>query len=164
MLTADLQLLYAYQYWANERVLAAADKVSEEQYLAPAGVSYGSLRGTLVHELSVEWLWRMRMEGASPAAGLSESGLLTVAALRKRWSSEERAMRAFLSTLTDEDIQRTLSFRRTNGAPGTQVLWHLLVHVVNHGTQTRAEAGILLAQYDQSPGDVDFSLFLRERG
>lgn len=164
MLTADVQLLFSYNHWANERVLAAADRVSEEQYLAPAAVSYGSLRGTLVHELSVEWLWRQRMEGASPAGGLAEVDFPTVAALRERWRDEEQAMRSFLATLTDEEIQRTLYYRRFNGEPAANVLWHLLVHVVNHGTQTRSEAGVLLAQYGQSPGDIDFTLFLRERG
>jgi uncharacterized damage-inducible protein DinB len=42
------------------------------------------------------------------------------------------------------------------------VLWHLLVHVLNHGTQHRSEAALLLTSYGQSPGDLDLILFLRE--
>jgi hypothetical protein len=36
--------------------------------------------------------------------------------------------------------------------------------VVNHGTQSRAEAGIALTLFDQSPGDLDMILFFRETG
>jgi uncharacterized damage-inducible protein DinB len=44
-----------------------------------------------------------------------------------------------------------------------RVLWHLLFDAVNHGTQHRSEAGVLLTRYGQSPGDMEFSLFLNER-
>jgi uncharacterized damage-inducible protein DinB len=43
------------------------------------------------------------------------------------------------------------------------VLWHCLVHVVNHGTQHRSEAALLLTNDGQSPGDLDFTLFLNSR-
>ena len=43
------------------------------------------------------------------------------------------------------------------------VLWNLLAHVVNHGTQFRGEAGVALAAYGQSPGDLDLLLFFREK-
>jgi uncharacterized damage-inducible protein DinB len=38
-----------------------------------------------------------------------------------------------------------------------------LVHMVNHGTQFRAEAGIALTAYGQSPGDLDLLLYFREK-
>ena len=164
MLTADIQTMFSYNYWANARILDATAKVSPEQYVAPAPVSFGSLRGTLVHEMSVEYLWRQRFDGASPAKGLSEGDLPTFEALRERWASEERAMRTYLAGLTDDDIMRMFNFRRLRGERASNVLWHLLYHVVNHGTQTRGEAGVLLSQYGQSPGDLDFTLFLREKG
>jgi len=43
-----------------------------------------------------------------------------------------------------------------------RVLWHCLLHVVNHGTQHRSEAAALLTSYGQSPGGLDFTLFLNE--
>ena len=43
------------------------------------------------------------------------------------------------------------------------ILWQVLVHVVNHGTQHRAECAALLTGFGHSPGDMDMSLFFNER-
>ena len=160
----DMLLLYEYNYWANARVLNAAARVSKSQFVAPAQVSHGSLRGTLIHILSAEWVWRMRcQERVSPSTLLSEKELPTLEILCSRWQAEEQAMRSFLMGLSDEELAGTVQYTTTRGVPHENVLWHLLLHVVNHGTQFRGEAGILLAEYGHSPGDLDLIAFLRER-
>jgi uncharacterized damage-inducible protein DinB len=159
----DLRTLYDYNYWANARVLQGAAAVTPEQFVAPGPVSHGSLRGALVHALGVEWLWRLRcQEGVSPSALPAAEEFPTAAGLAARWQAEEAAMRAFLDGLTDADVARPVTYRTTRGEPHTDPLWALLVHVVNHGTQFRAEAALLLTAYGHSPGDLDLIRFLRE--
>ena len=64
---SDVLTLYDYNYWANGRVLSATANVSPELFTAPFMVSHGSLRGTLVHILAAEVVWRLRcQEGISP--------------------------------------------------------------------------------------------------
>ncbi|MCU0509026.1 MAG: hypothetical protein MUC34_11630 [Anaerolineae bacterium] len=43
---ADIQLLFEYDAWAWQRVLAQAARLTPEQYVAPAPTPQGSLRGT----------------------------------------------------------------------------------------------------------------------
>jgi uncharacterized damage-inducible protein DinB len=38
-----------------------------------------------------------------------------------------------------------------------------MVHVLNHGTQHRSEAAVLLTELGRSPGDLDLVDFLEER-
>ncbi len=164
MKTNEIVQLYEYKAWADARILATAAGLSTAQFLEPvARLSHGSLRGTLVHILATEIVWRLRcQEGISPTALPAEGAFPTLEALVDRWQAEEDAMRAFLGSLDDEDLDRAVRYTTTKGIPHENTLWTLLVHVVNHGTQFRGEAAVVLTGYGQSPGDLDLIFFLRE--
>lgn len=160
----DVKTLIEYNEWANSRILQSAAQVTAEQFTAPAHLSFGSLRGTLVHVLATETIWRMRsLESISPTALLSESEFPTFEALRQRWVEEGGKLRAYVAPLDDGDMLRMVHYTNTKGTPFDTVLWQLLAHVVNHGTQFRSEAGVALTEYGRSPGDLDLIKFLRER-
>ncbi len=167
MNTDGIKLLYEYNYWADRRVLTACARVSPEQYAAPAscGTGYGSLRATVIHLLDGECLWRLICQGASIAdwQEFTEAQFPTLNALEERWQSEQQEMRAYIGTLSDEKLNGILRYTIDTGIVRERVLWHCLLHVVNHGTQHRSEAAALLTSYGQSPGDFDFTLFLNER-
>ena len=161
---SDILTLYDYNYWATARVLNAAAKLTPDQFTASAGVSHGSVRGALVHTLGAEAVWRLRCaESISPSTLPDEQDFPTVDVLRERWAEEEQKMRAYLNSLSDESPNQTVTYKTTKGVPFENVLWNLLVHVVNHGTQFRAEAGIALTAFGQSPGDLDLLLYFREK-
>jgi DinB family protein len=61
----DLQLLYEYDRWANNRVLQAASALSAEQFTRDLGGSFRSVRDTLVHIIGGEWIWCGSERGAS---------------------------------------------------------------------------------------------------
>ena len=155
-----LNCLYEYHYWANERILRAAENVNDAQLLAATDTRW-SLRKTLVHTMSAEWIWLSRWRGVSPKAGLNEDDFPTLESIRVRWRAGEQDMRAFLAALNDEALQRVVRYTNTRGQPFAFPLWQLMAHVVNHGTQHRAEAAALLTDWGYSPGDMDLSLFLR---
>jgi uncharacterized damage-inducible protein DinB len=160
----DLITLYDYNYWANARVLDCAARVTPEQYAAPAGLSHGSLRGTLVHTFVAELTWRLRcQERLSPRSLPVEADYPSLELLRESWRVEENAMRLYIQSLNEDSLQEIIHYTTTKGVAHSNRLGHLLVHVVNHGTQTRAEAGLALASYGHSPGDLDMVLYFRER-
>jgi uncharacterized damage-inducible protein DinB len=90
---SDIVTLYDYNDWARRRVLAQAARVSAEQYVAPAPVPRGSLRGTLVHSLAAEVIWRERWQDKSSAAQLNVNDLPTFEALQERWEREAQTTR-----------------------------------------------------------------------
>ena len=163
MKTQDILFLFDYNDWANERILGAAARVSPEQFVAPAMVSHGSLRGMLAHALGVEILWRQRCQtGISPSAILKEEEFATFDVLQAAWLRESQAWHAYLATLTDEMLEQRVKYQTMRGADHEDILWQLLAHVVNHGTQCRSEAGLVLTAYGQSPGDLDLLFFFRK--
>lgn len=164
MKKAEILTLFAYNEWANDRVLAAAAQVTPEELFAPAELSHGSLMGALVHILAAEVVWRQRIAaGDSPSRLLTENDFATLEALGARWQEEREAMRTYLQGLSDEALAAQIRYTTTTGVAHENTLWHLLVHVVNHGTQFRAEAAVALTSYWHSPGDLDFIAFLRQQ-
>jgi uncharacterized damage-inducible protein DinB len=161
---ADLATLFAYNDWANRRILAAAGRLTPEQFLAPTELSWGSVRDVLVHAMGAEWIWRVRVQhGQAPAAVLAAADFATYDALAARWAQEQAQLDAYIHGLGDDELNHTIQYRNTKGQPFEGVLWEILMHVVNHGTQHRAEAAHVLTGYGCSPGDMDMILFLRER-
>jgi uncharacterized damage-inducible protein DinB len=156
----DILLLFRYNQWANAKIWNAAANVTQEQYLAPASFPHGGLRGTLVHLLSAEWIWRTRWEGSSPTAVLKAEEFPTLESLRVRWAQEDQRLMTFVEAISDERLNSTFDYRNTSGKPFTKFLWHTMTHVVNHGTQHRAEAAALLTDLGHSPGDLDLLFFV----
>lgn len=96
MRTTEILSLFAYNRWANSRTLQATEHLSISQLLASAPMSHRSLRGTLVHILGTEWMWRMRcQEHRSPPSLLTEEQFPTFEVLQTRWREETDAWRAF---------------------------------------------------------------------
>lgn len=158
----DIALLYKYNKWANAKILNAASEVTLEQFLAPASFPHGGLRGTLVHALFAEWIWRHRWEGTSPVVRLKPDDFPNIESLRHRWADEESALTAFVDKVTDEKLNNYFFYTATDGTPFERVLWQTMLHLVNHGTQHRSEAAALLTDFGHSPGDIDFVYFLSE--
>ena len=159
---ADLELLFRYNDWANDRILAMAENISIEQLTTANDLGWGSLRGALVHLMDAECAWRVLLKDGLFIVGLHPEDFPDVAAIRARWAEERQAFWAYFSGLGDLDLAGTVSYE-ADGIKRQRVLWHCLAHVVNHGTQHRAECAALLTGFGHSPGDLDFLVFLSER-
>ena len=153
MRVADIVLLFDYSYWANRRILDAAAGLTDTQFTGAPPLGDRSVRDILTHVLDAEFDWRMRWVGAADIPVIDPQDFPTVASLRERWDADERDMRAYLATLTDVDLDAPLRLYQ---------FWQAQVHVVNHGTQHRAEAAMLLTALGHSPGDVDIPYYLKE--
>jgi uncharacterized damage-inducible protein DinB len=152
--------LYDYSYWARDRVLVQVAKLDHDAYIASRALDYRSIRGTLVHWLAREAIWLDRWQGKADSL-IGESDLPTFSTLMERWTREEARMRAFLNELTEPQLLPTISYvsALTNNRY-TIPLWHMMSHVVNHGTQHRSEVALALTQLGLSPGDLDLIGYL----
>ena len=160
----EVRELFAYHRWANARMLEAAGMLTDEDFARDLGSSFPSVRATLAHLLSADWIWLERWRGASPTSGPDwDTG--THAALVVRWGELERAQGAFLDGLGDADLDQVVSYRALNGAPHSNPLSELCRHVVNHGTYHRGQVATLLRQLGVKPPQTDLILYyIRERG
>ena len=162
-MTSDYpRVLIDFHYWARDRVIAAVEALSAEQYARPMGNSFSSVRDTLNHTYGAEWIWYSRWNGESPT-GFPTEDLPDPATLRARWSDLEGKVRAYLGAAGPEGLSRALDYRLLSGKSGTSTLWEMVVHVVNHATYHRGQVTTLLRQLGAAPAaSTDMITYFRE--
>jgi uncharacterized damage-inducible protein DinB len=160
MQKADIESLFDYMYWVNGRLLDAAARLSTAEFVMIDAVTTRNLRATLVHELDVEWSWRLRLQDRSDEdeAEVRPEDFPNVAALRARWEQDEAEMRAWLAKLTDEDLARIVGPKPMKHP---FALWQYLTHILMHAAQQQADAATLLSLAGESPGELGYLEFLR---
>jgi uncharacterized damage-inducible protein DinB len=152
----SIQALYDYNRWANAKVLDAVSKLSAEQFTKDIENSFRSVRDTLVHILSAEWIWLERWKGTSPKGMLNAAGYKTAMSVRKRWESVESERAEFIRTLAPERLHAVISYVNTRGQTFAYPLWQMMVHVANHSTYHRGQITTLLRQLGAQPATTDF--------
>jgi uncharacterized damage-inducible protein DinB len=129
--------LYGYHFAENR---ATWDKyvtqLTDAQFTQPAAYSHGSVRDQIVHLMSADEMWFSELQNAEPPDPFPPDNN-DRAAIRARWDAIEHGMRDFLAGLQDDML-----FQKPIKEPEEdQVLfaWQVLLHVVNHGTDHRAQ-------------------------
>lgn len=164
MKTHEFLCLWAYNAWANRHILESCARLPSGLFTAPIPCSFSSLRGTLVHIYGAEFVWRQRcQQGVSPTGLPAETDFENLDMLSSVWEIEMQRMHTYLAGLDPEELDHRIVYRSTRGISYTSPLWHIVTHLVNHGTQFRSEAGMLLTSYGASPGDMDLIFYLREK-
>jgi uncharacterized damage-inducible protein DinB len=160
----DLKTMLDYHYWARDRMLAALEPLTSEQYNKDLGSSFKSIRETVVHTYAAEWAWCSRWHGTSPAALLSSEPFPDVASIRIPWSENEARVRAFADGLGESGVDKVIEYKMLNGSSGASPFWQMLQHVVNHASYHRGQVTTMLRQLSAAPAkSMDMIAFYRTR-
>jgi uncharacterized damage-inducible protein DinB len=155
--------LFDYMYWVNHRLLDVADRLPAGQLTAEASTTR-DLRGTLVHELDVEWSWRLALQGRpieelGPEVELRPEDYPDLGSIREHWARDEAEMRAWLDGLDDEALAAEVAPALSDES---RPMWQYLLHILMHATQQQADAATLLSAAGASPGELGFLEYLAD--
>jgi uncharacterized damage-inducible protein DinB len=166
----EIQLLYEYDRWANNRVLQAASTLGAEEFTRDLAGSFGSVRDTLLHIVGSEWGWLTCWKEPSPSSAFVTELVWTqrealfnaiafpdLAAVQLKWAEIEREQVEFVNGVTDESLARLLPVRTTQIS-----LAHLMQHLANHSTYHRGQVSLMMRQLGAEPLATDFAMFLME--
>ena len=165
----DIHLLYEYDRWANARVLNSVAPLDGEQFTREVGGSFRSLRDTLVHLISGEWIWlqfwkappttpeAMSKLRARREAMFNPSAFPDAGTVQSKWAEVAEEQIRFVDGLTDESVQQLLPFRS-----GQIQLALLMQHLANHSTYHRGQVSMIMRQLGAEPVATDFHVFLAE--
>jgi uncharacterized damage-inducible protein DinB len=164
MTIGDLRDLLDYHYWARDRMFAALDALSDEQYTRDLGSSFRSIRDTAVHVYGAEWVWLQRWQGESPTALITPDTIPDVSALKRAWAELEPKVRAFLDVMEQRGVDQTNAYTLFSGDRGESPFWQILQHVVNHASYHRGQITAMLRQVGADPPkSMDLIAFYRSR-
>jgi uncharacterized damage-inducible protein DinB len=163
MTPREMRDLFAFNAWANQRVLSAVEAINTEQYTRPLGSSFSSVRDTLAHICGVEWVWLERLQGRSPAAIPKAEEYPDVATLRTRWAEIERRWLEYVSRLDQGELDEEVDYKTLSFGASRDARWQMMQHVVNHGTYHRGQVISMLRQLGAKGTSTDLIAFYRER-
>src|ERR1700749_3935196 len=106
-----MQLLFAYNDWANKRALRGAATLTADQFSKPLGNSFSSVRDTLVHMYGAENVWLQRFRGGSPSPFPHGSKSTDTPSLKSKWPPAAADLLDYVNGLTQEDIDRVVEYK-----------------------------------------------------
>ena len=160
----DIQELYRYNEWANDRVFDVVSRLAPEEFTRDLGNSFPSVRDTLTHLVWGEWIWLQRWKGSSPRHTFDSREFTDVNALKTRWLAFVAEQRTFVGAVTAERLGAVLSYVNLQGQTWQYPLWRQMYHVVNHSTYHRGEVTTMVRQLKSVPVATDFLVFHDELG
>jgi uncharacterized damage-inducible protein DinB len=138
MNTDAFRYLYNYHFAENRKMWDNYIlPLTHEQFTQNVDYSHGSIREQVIHLMSADDTWFSELGGAGPLEPLPSANIDDRGIIRARWDEIERNMRDYLAELQD-----AMLFDRPIKEPEEDqvlVLWQVLLHVVNHGTDHRAQ-------------------------
>jgi uncharacterized damage-inducible protein DinB len=155
--------LLLYTLWADRQMLKSVRAVGPDDLTRNAGVSFGSILGTLVHMLGAQKLWLARFLGQSTDALPGPGDFPDLLSWITAWEENASGVGAFLAGLTDEQLAAPLTWTNLQGVTHTRPLWQPVLQLVNHSTYHRGQVISLLRQMGYPVESTDLIDFFAER-
>lgn len=150
--------MIGYNEWANERIVEAASGVGKRELRRKSELSPLGVTNTLAHMTGTQifWLGEWRKPGSFSRSWFA--GLKGFDGVRDELKKSHRALRRYLSGLSEADLEQEITPPEWWGdTPGVRFpLWHIMMQVVQHSQQHRAEIAQALTALGSSPGDMDY--------
>ena len=152
---------YLYNYhFAENRVIwdKFVSSLTYEQFIQDSDYAHGSLRDQVIHLMDVDDVWFSQLRRVKPSEPFEPADFDDREDLRTHWDRVEQAMRAYLAALRDEML-----FASPIEEPEEDrdlLVWQVLLHVVNHGTDHRAQILRSLHDMGLETGSQDFIFYV----
>jgi uncharacterized damage-inducible protein DinB len=162
-MTDNLTALFAYNRWADARLLDACRLVPPERYAAEIAPGWASLRSTVAHIAGGTDLWVRRFLGQPSDTFVPETELATPDDAARLLAKAHDGLDRMALELSPEQLAAPFTYKNIKGQTCTLPLWAALRHVVNHETYHRGQAATKLKRLGVEPPVTDLALWAIEQ-
>ncbi len=158
----DIVALFAYDRWANHKLLDACRKLTPEQYVTDPVPGWSSVRSTISH-IALATEFNLRSLASNPQDRIpTEAELVTVDDVAQLLERGYRRFEELRPTLTQERLNSPLTLRAI-GRTFTLPQWAVLRHIVNHSSYHRGQAASKLKRFGIEQQITDFFWWVIEQ-
>jgi uncharacterized damage-inducible protein DinB len=151
---------YNYHFAENRKLWDTGIMLlAQEQFTRHVDYSLGSVRNQIVHLMSVDDTWFSALRGIEVPESLNPADFDDRKIIRAYWDTVEQTMRDYLAKLRD-DMLFVKPF--PDGEDKDLILWQVLLHVGNHGTDHRAQLLRLLNDLGVKTGPQDYIFYVHD--
>jgi uncharacterized damage-inducible protein DinB len=138
----------------NRRVWESVKQLTDEQFVSTIEYSHGSIRDLMVHMAAVDGRWMRGLKGVPDARSynLEPDQYPTIKKAYQVWDQTAVELLEFAHSLDEISLNQT-----PIGMHGP--IWQVLLHLVNHGTDHRAQVLRVLHDFGAPTFDQDYILF-----
>jgi uncharacterized damage-inducible protein DinB len=155
--------LYAYNYGSYRHLWDCIEQLNDAQFCQEVNYSVGSLRNHYIHLIGVDSRWLARLKGIPVPDFLKNEDFSERAATRVRWETVAEAVLAYVNSLNQAALDEIVHFDMPQrGGAKQNPRWQILQHVVNHGTDHRAQMLRILHDLGAPTFEQDFMIYLWE--
>ena len=162
MTHSEIKELFAYNVWANRRVVDSINQLTAEQFSRGLGGSHGSIRGSLAHLAAAEMIWLERWQGKGGTKLLPEQGFDTIEKATRRLTEIDAEMMDFINQFPESDLEKSKAYTTTEGKSHSNLFRHMFSHLLNHSSYHRGQLAALLRQAGAVPNPTDLIIFYRQ--
>jgi uncharacterized damage-inducible protein DinB len=152
----DFPTLYAYNRWANERVVESCHALTADEYRREQGGGWTSVRDVLVHIASATDAWHERFSGRSPGRLLTGVDVPALEEAASRLTLADAAIERLVLETPFERRSEILAYRNLQGEVKKVPYWAVFRHVVNHATYHRGQIASMIRRLEKTPNPTDF--------
>jgi len=150
----DFVALFAFNRWANDRMLDACRKLTPEQYAAEPVPGWTSVRSTVWHIVIVTDGWLRTLADDPDQSFPAEAEVATTDAAARILERAYGTLNAVLPKLSPAVLEAPRTFQR-RGRTAVLTPWIVLRHVVNHTTYHRGQVASKLKRFGIQQPETD---------
>jgi uncharacterized damage-inducible protein DinB len=145
-----------YNCALHRRTWDSIDSLSRAQFQREVNYSHGSLRNLMLHIASVDRRWLYGLKELPDIGHLKPEEVPTRESVHIVFDAVMKDVTGYVAGLTEAAIEQTPA-----GLPGPR--WQILLHLVNHGTDHRAQVLRILNDFGAPTFNQDFIVWLEKR-
>jgi len=147
--------MFEYDRSLYQEVWASVMQLTDDRFIQPVDYSRGAIRDQLLHVAAAQARWLRGIRGNPDARtfNLDPADYPTRRSVREVWQQVEDEVTAYMAELSDQDLEVVLP-----GMDGP--LWQVLAHLINHGTDHRAQILRILHDFGAPTFDQDLIHYL----